>query len=382
MGMETGFLAALVTAAAWYGLRAPDDGVSWPLVALVSLACLTRPDAVVPVSLILLFRFAALRRDRRSVSVMLIEAGVVLGVVLTVLILRRLYYGAWVPNTYTLKVTGYSLGFRLRNGWVFVVPFLKTVALPLGIALAGFLLRPRRSTGLLLALFGASVAYQIWIGGDAWNYWRFLVSSVPLLVLVAVVQLRAALEGRPAPRLRENAVVLAVMAITLWSLNAAFLPEMLFRTSPFDVDANQRAANVGLALKQVTTDTATVGVFRAGAIPYFAERRGVDFLGKCDPHIARLPPDLSGASGRLGMRAWPGHSKYDLNYSILGLRPTYVERVQRGAQNVEPIAAQLYTKAFYRGVRLNLLRQSPDVLWGRLDESEAAPTAGSSAQGR
>jgi hypothetical protein len=378
MGMETGVLAALVTAAAWHGLSAPDDGVSRPLVILAALACLTRPDAIVPVGLILLFRFAALRRDRR-ISVMLIEAGVVVGVILAALIARRLYYGAWVPNTYTLKVTGYSLGFRIRNGWVFVLPFLRTTGLPLAIAVAGLILRPSRSTGLLVALFGAAVAYQIWIGGDAWNYWRFLASSVPLLVLVAVVKLRAAVER--SARWRETAVAFAVALIALWNLNAAFVSEILFRVPPFDVDGNQRAANVGLALNQVTTEMATAGVFRAGAIPYFAERRGVDFLGKSDPHVARLPPDVSGASSRLGMRAWPGHSKYDLNYSIFGLRPTYVERVQRGAQNVEPRAAQIYTRAFYRGVRLNLLKGSPDVRWDQLDGPQAMPSAGSPSPG-
>jgi arabinofuranosyltransferase len=383
MGMETGVLAALVTATAWYGLSAPDDRVSWPLGALTAAACLTRPDAVIPVGLILLFRFAALRRERRSVSVMLIEAGTAAAVILAVLIARRLYYGAWVPNTYILKVTGYSLGFRIRNGWAFTAPFLKTVALPLAIALAGLLLRPARSAGLLVALFAAAVGYQIWIGGDAWSYWRFLASSVPLLVLVALVQLRAAVEVRTgSPRWRERAVVLAVLAIALWNLNAAFFPEMVFRVLPFDVDANQKAVNVGLALNQVTTDAATVGVFRAGAIPYFAERRGVDFLGKSDPHIARLSPDLRAAPGRMGMQFWPGHSKFDLNYSILGLRPTYVERVERGGQSVESMAALIYTRKFYRGVRLNLLKGSPAVRWDQLDEPETTSAAGASSPNR
>jgi hypothetical protein len=314
---------------------------------------------------------------------MLIEAGTAAAVILAVLIARRLYYGAWVPNTYILKVTGYSLGFRLRNGWAFTAPFLKTVALPLAIALAGLLLRPARSAGLLVALFAAAVGYQIWIGGDAWNYWRFLASSVPLLVLVSLVQLRAAVEVRTgSPRWRERAVVLAVLAIALWNLNAAFFPEMVFRVLPFDVDANQKAVNVGLALNQVTTDAATVGVFRAGAIPYFAERRGVDFLGKSDPHIARLPPDLRAAPRRMGMQFWPGHSKFDLNYSILGLRPTYVERVERGGQSVESMAALIYTREFYRGVRLNLLKGSPAVRWDQLDEPETTSAAGASSPNR
>jgi hypothetical protein len=382
MGMETGPLAALLAGAALAGLRAPEDRVSWPLVVLSATAFLVRPDALVTVAVIFLFRLAALPRNRRALPVFLAEVGTVGGVVVAASMFRWLYYGSWVPNTYTLKVSGYSLGFRIENGWSFVVPFLKTAAVPLAIALAGLLLRPKRSTGLLVAIFGAAVAYQVWVGGDAWDYWRFFAPSVPLLVLSSIVQLRAALRNRgPVPpgqwsvatRLRENTVVLAVLVITLWNLNAAFLPEMLLRALPYDVSFNQRAVNVGLALEQVTTGSATVGVFRAGAIPYFSERRGVDFLGKSDPYIARLAPDLSGASGRFGMRATPGHSKYDLNYSILHLRPTYVERVQRGRQDTEPMASQLYTRAFYRAVRLNLLMRSRDVLWGKLDDPSRVP---------
>jgi hypothetical protein len=119
MGMETGPLAALLAGTALSALRAPEDRVSWPLVVLSATAFLVRPDALVTVGVIFLFRLAALPRNRRALHVILVEVGTVGGVVVAASMFRLLYYGSWVPNTYTLKVSGYSLGFRIANGWAF-----------------------------------------------------------------------------------------------------------------------------------------------------------------------------------------------------------------------------------------------------------------------
>jgi hypothetical protein len=119
MGMETGPLAALLAGTALSALRAPEDRVSWPLVVLSATAFLVRPDALVTVGVIFLFRLAALPRNRRALRVILAEVGTISGVVIAASMFRLLYYGSWVPNTYTLKVSGYSLGFRIANGWAF-----------------------------------------------------------------------------------------------------------------------------------------------------------------------------------------------------------------------------------------------------------------------
>ncbi len=374
MGMETGLLALTVTGAAYYALRVPADEVSRAFVCLSALAVLTRPDAVVPIAVIFLFRHLSPPRRTR---VALREGVALLGVVVATVAFRRLYYRSWIPNTYLLKVSGYTLGYRLANGWAFVRRFLWTAALPLGIAVAGLVLRPRRRQALLVTLFLVAVGYQIWIGGDAWVYWRFLAPTVPLLVLAAIAPLRAVIrDSMDPPRtggtawsvpLARQAVVMAVLGLSLWNLDARFIRELRFGRPPYELELHQRNVNVGLALLEVTTGEATVGVFGAGTIPYFSERRGEDFLGKCSPQVAALPPDLSGSTAMFGMRARPGHNKYDLAYSILLCRPTYIDRAWWGQQDVSDQAAALYTKAFYHGVRLNLLSGSPDVLWAKLD---------------
>jgi tetratricopeptide (TPR) repeat protein len=58
------------------------------------------------------------------------------------------------------------------------------------------------------------------------------------------------------------------------------------------------------------------------------------------------------------MRSVPGHNKYDLNYSIKTLQPTYVQDFKWGAQNLNEWAKAGYVEVEYNGVRLYLLRDS------------------------
>jgi hypothetical protein len=95
-------------------------------------------------------------------------------------------------------------------------------------------------------------------------------------------------------------------------------------------------------------------------------RPAVDFLGKTDPHVARLAPDLSGRIGWSGMTAVPGHDKYDLEWSIVRLRPDYVQGFAWGRQDLSRWAEQHYDSVTFRGVGLRLRRGSPAVRWERL----------------
>ena len=111
---------------------------------------------------------------------------------------------------------------------------------------------------------------------------------------------------------------------------------------------------------------AVVGVFRAGALPYYAERGAIDFLGKCDPHIARLLPDLSARVAWYRMKSVPGHNKYDLEYSIKTRHLTMVKRFVWGQQDLRDWAVEHYVEVEYRGVGLYLLKGSPAVRWDRI----------------
>jgi hypothetical protein len=110
-----------------------------------------------------------------------------------------------------------------------------------------------------------------------------------------------------------------------------------------------------------------VGVIWAGTLPYYTDRLGVDFLGKSDPRVASLPADISGAVSWGGMISVPGHNKYDLDYSIVQLRPTYSQVFSWGSQTVRPWFVQNYVRVEYHGAlgtkTIFLQKDSPFVCW-------------------
>ena len=84
------------------------------------------------------------------------------------------------------------------------------------------------------------------------------------------------------------------MGLVLYTVDSRFLPEMTFHQAPDTMDENLDAIREALSLDEILAPQATLGVFAAGALSYYTGRRSIDFLGKTDPHIARLPPDTSG----------------------------------------------------------------------------------------
>lgn len=95
--------------------------------------------------------------------------------------------------------------------------------------------------------------------------------------------------------------------------------------------ANRVDTDAAIAINAVTSRKASMAVIWTGSAPKHADRRGVDILGKTDPLIARLNADISGAGSWEGMISVPGHSKYNLKYSILELRPTHIQAFAAGA---------------------------------------------------
>lgn len=133
--------------------------------------------------------------------------------------------------------------------------------------------------------------------------------------------------------------------------------------------------NTAIQLQRVLHPSASVGVFYAGAIPFYTDFYAYDFLGKCDRHIALLPPDKSGTASNGEQMSRTGHNKYDLEYSILTKQPTYVESLKWGRQDVTEEALQLYqpvpvpftTWSSFSRNHILLRKESPFVRWNKID---------------
>ncbi len=372
-GMETGLLTFLLLASLVSLELYLRDGrrASLFLVAIfLGLAYLTRPDSFIFAAPILLYAALAAWRstDGHRVHSILLMLGIYLIFPLGQEIFRVAYYGAYLPNTYTLKLTGMPLADRIQNGLGFISLYFWTHIIFLGIAFSSLLLRPDRRKLLYAALVVLPILYQVWVGGDAWNWWRIMAPAQPIAAILFAL---AAFEivrrlGSPAFTRKGLRLLAYVSAISILTTNLGFLPQMFLTQDWPPPDFYFRRVNASVILNRIARPDATLGLVGAGVAPYYTGLKAYDFLGRTDPHIAALPPDLSGAIAWSGMYSVPGHNKYDLTYSIEQLQPTYIETSKWGRQDLTDWVTAHYVSVDYGGVHMLLLKGAPEIKWDLL----------------
>jgi len=373
-GMETGAVAALV-AMALSLMIGTSSSLAGSL--LLGLAFSTRPDVAAPAAILLAARWWRRRSSGWASWNRWAEIVPFVAVALSLTIFRWAYYGALVPNTYVLKVTGTPVLERIHgNGFLYVSSWLKDSRVFVVLLLASLIARPKWDKLLLASVLASMLAYCLYVGGDAFAQWRFLVPYVPLAFLIVLSDVPA-LSGWIAARVSDVRLARRVAPACAAAAAVFFLLHVWTQTfslrqkpSPDNI-AN---TNTAIYLNRVLGPQASVGVFFAGAVPYYTGLRAVDFLGKGDAYIARLPPDRTGAVSARGMRNIPGHDKYDLTYSILQRRPTYIADFRWGRQDLALAASAYYVRVPVgfdtwpesTGRSVLLLGDSPDVDWERV----------------
>lgn len=392
MGMETGLLTMLLLAAFLLLFQYEKTGRTshlWWSAFLFGSAFLTRNDSIIFFFLAWVYLAWVARAPASHVRMRSLAAAgcLVLFMAVGQLAFQYLYYGELLPNTYTLKLTGMPLLLRLENGVGFILPFLQQTALILALAVAGTVLSFRKEKLLLLSVIATAIAYQVYIGGDVWNYWRIPAPAIPLalildleIVTLAAGKLAKALASSSS-RLRQHPsyatgvvmlLALASILVVVGSADTRFFSQMLIRENPYEVDDNRDNINTAIVLNHVLGPDATIGVTWGGALPYYTDFTAIDFLGKTDRHIASLPADVSGSISWYGMFSVPGHNKYDLTYSIMTLQPTFVERFVWGRQDISAWGMMHYVRAGYKKYSIYLLKDSPDVLWSKLNVANSS----------
>ncbi len=376
MGMETGLLSLLLMASALFALRWLKSrrmrDLIW-LALLSGLAFLTRNDSLVLTALTFAFLLVEVYFDRspRPAWLSILYAGAIYLVFpIAQTVFRLLYYGQLLPNTYVLKLTRFPLSIRLIGGAHFVLPFLEQSALFMLLALLALILRFNRVRLFLLAFMAAALAYQVYVGGDPWPSWRMLSPAMPALFILAITacaDIASRWDWLSARRYLPSSFLVLLSFLALLLTDLPFLADMSVQGPTSAAIANRVNTNTALAIDALTGPHATVGVIWAGTLPYYADRQAVDFLGKSDAYIASRNADISGAVSWSGMISVPGHNKYDLDYSIVRLQPTYIQAFAWGDQTVKPWVMQHYVRVEYHGIQgtktLFLQRDSPDVCW-------------------
>jgi hypothetical protein len=322
-GMEVGLLVLLIDAAVLQALLLRQEAGSGTLMLglLLAAALIVRLDAALASTLIILYVAAARRPNKRQLTLLL---SLTAGVFFVILASQEAYFGSPLPNTYYQKIAGGSILERLRSGALAFYSYATRDVLLLAlISTAGiWTYRPMRTkeTALLAGLLVAQCLYSVWVGGDyaepevaAAN--RFITQGMPALLLLFGLTLDRAIAGLLATRWRLASVLAATVTAAML-LFVSGPPWLRWADDgPPLWRADVRRARAGLAIAANTSPDASIAVHAAGQIPYFSERRTIDLLGLNDPVIAHGPRSTA---------FYPGHDKWNYDYSIGRLQPDLI----------------------------------------------------------
>lgn len=315
IGLETTLLTAAFLYLLLRLLRESDTPQPGTFL-LIGLLGLIRADGLIYGGLLCLLALWLAVSRRRVLSL----SPLIFVLPLAHFLFRLNYYGAFFPNTYYLKLTGWDT--RWVTGLRYIGRFLRQCGWAW--ALSGFWLWATRPTKIgawelslphhqaLRPLWLISLPlllYTLYIGGDDFGGLRFFSPWLPvLLVLLFLLPINMSWHKRPLPRHFQ------LFLLTLFTLILSLQNGYRFFVTP---PANERLfLEAGLLLRDHTPLQTRLGVFWAGTLPYFAERPSIDMLGKNDYELARHPAHTGSNK--------PGHNKFDYDYSLGQLQPDLI----------------------------------------------------------
>ena len=299
-GMETALFLLLVTASLMSVLEdRRTAALSIRTGVLLLLAALTRPEGV----LLAAYAGAVFICQRRSIRVLFGYAAA-----LTVmLMLRYLYYGAWVPNTYHAKVT-FEFPRRLNDGVLYILPAVRANILLLAVLVVALIVlwRRRLHRQVPVAFLGGWIilwgGYVLYVGGDNFALFRFLLPTSPawfLLLALGWSSIRVHL----APLTRCACLVVLLVAFTVSNM-------LTYRHQApgyyGDVKLARSWAKVGRWIERNTPPDTVVATVVPGAFGYFSRRPLIDMLGLTDRTV--------GLHGDVFRGAVHGHARYNTDY--------------------------------------------------------------------
>jgi hypothetical protein len=260
-------------------------------------------------------------------------------------VFRGLYFHDLLPNTYYLKLTGVPLDVRLLRGLATFGAFALGVWPLLLAVAAGTVLVARRERRLLLpaAFVALYLAYDVWVGGDAWELSeqavavganRFLAPMMPLVFVLFGALLNRALaacwahtpvDSDPWP---ARLATVGLTAIAFAVANGLVLSpdalehrqQLTLAAPPPNVDRQQEVVRSLLRFESLVAPGAVVATAWAGIPAFFSDYRMIDILGYNDRQVARLPSTVP-----LDRSHWrryvPGHVKWDQRRLLEEQRP-------------------------------------------------------------
>jgi hypothetical protein len=392
-GMEAGIVTLCTVVAVTLAVSMRDGNrAAWSpefigLIGVCAIGALTRTDFIVVAAVVALWLGLATRTPRSwSLAAMLVASTVL--VVGCHTLFRESYYGAALPNTYTLKMTGLSLQTRLGLGVrTSIDAVLLGFAAPLILtAVAWFGAGPARAhfrstVALLLATVLGVGLYSTFVGGDAWEESelanRYVVAGLVLSLIAGVASADRIVATRRLDRTVARVALLAAFGVIAIAFLGPLVPGVVHsredgrgtRTvlaiafvlgiSGLLLVASRRSARVwATTLFAVLALVPTIAIFSkagttwarhnafhssfdAGMVRYGEQLRDVTlpdariavvWAGAPAFYSERETVDLLGKNDPHIARVAPrgtylGHNKWDYRYSIGRLRPDVVAQL-------------------------------------------------------
>jgi arabinofuranosyltransferase len=419
-GMEVGaltFFCLLVLRATVNHIRDGRVRIHYSMILPMILGIATRFDftifCVVAIASLLLWG-----PTKTKVQLAAKYGAIVLIAALLVCLAQKLYFGTWLPNTYHLKMDGVSPIDRISRG---LASSAKTTVL-FAIVMVALACQLRskelhqRVVVIASAMFVAMAAYAVYIGGDAWEgemlnrFYATILPLVPLIVglsfstirkritpafislAVLVTSIGAGVTVNPFGFSEEHFDIVAVISIlsALIIFLVSFIPRngyiagavvaaVCAIVSAYPVMQQQKNNDLLLTrtnlfvtesvetMRDTTEAGARIGTIWAGVPAYYSHRTMLDLLGKNDTFIATSAPHGD---------FFPGHNKWDYDYSIGKLQPdvifqTYDRDIEKnlhqrianwGYKKMCPIAGTFGPRGYY--YRAN----STQIKWDSLQE--------------
>ena len=294
---------------------------------------------------------------------------------LSILAFQYMYYGDFLPNTYRLKVEGYTIFERILHGLYVIKNVLALIFL---VTVSGIVsLKNKKKTLNKIVLITSSVfltscAYSIWVGGDAWEWSRmanryisttipFAIISIMLgayqffydiklkikyfkvkifFVLIPILYFLTFIPSFSLTGKLFSLFLMIIVVVLCYNMCRQYKKNLVYNFQHqimlsclllilisgwsgsrwilyggMHVKDDFKMYQQSIYLRKITTEKAVIATVWSGTPAYYSQRPMIDLLGKSDREIASRKP--------IG-KMHPGHNKWDYNYSVGLLRPDII----------------------------------------------------------
>ncbi len=351
-GMEVAALVPLTTAAAYYlYLSVKHQRHYYQIIWLTALGAALRPDYLL---LMTAFYFVAVSfvgtRNKKFENIFLTALFLVIFLMFS---FRLYYYDDFLPNTYYLKMTGYTWYLRITRGFF---SFISLGYIWFWLLLFWLYKDKRANYHSYIFIFvipAVMIVYNIYIGGDAWDWWnganRFICTVLPLIFIIfadfefehLIKYETLATPGKTGElRFPKFVVLLTVLFVNVFILFNSW-EEVFLLKEPLLMKDNKKMTILALEAERILPKDATATLATAGVAPYYLDRKIIDILGKNDKHIARIQGRVKKGFGKYdGFQ--PGHNKWDYSWSIGHLQPYAVLQLWTHHEEALPYLSRNY----------------------------------------